>query len=746
MIRQLTLSSLLLFALGAQATLASGGGVERRHLISLASQPLDVSTHVELAIPGSLRHSPNLGAEEVVLVKFPGPVSAAQRDALEAETLMVYTYLPHDTFLVKMRAGSLANSSLENLALESSVLAALGVSWVGSYHPIYKQGPAVRGMKAEENADPAAVMLHLFPDVELAAVHGRLADLGLAGKVVGARARTFFSRIRLLLTPGEIARYRDALARLEEVFYFETEPRRVLLNDTTIWVGQSGLDGGQATPVFDHGLHGEGEILAVLDTGIDPDMCFFRDPENGLPPTNLCDGGTLVDLDQRKIIAVDFLWSSECSGGISATEWDTQDHGTHVAGIALGDDLANLIVHDASDGMAPGAKLVMQDGGFATDACADLPGLGCPVVDLVPIFQQAWEQGARIHTNSWGDAENAPFQSYTAGSQDADEFMWQHKDFLLFFAAGNEGPSINSVSSPSTAKNVVSVGSTQRAANANFMSSFSSCGFTDDGRIKPDITMPGSSIISANNDGNTGTNNCGNRSLSGTSMATPAAAGGAALVRQFYSEGWYPTGSATPADALAPSAALVKATLLNSTREMTGASAIPSDCQGWGRVVLDDALHFSGDSRRLWLHDDETTEFSDAGQSSAFHFEVDTAEPLRVTLVWTDFPSTPIADPHLNNDLDLVVEGPGETWLGNVWSAGSSTAGGNPDRLNTVEQVLLPAPIAGTYTVTVSAFNIPNPDQPFALVVTGEVAISSSIFEVVFENGSTSAWSATISP
>ena len=58
------------------------------------------------------------------------------------------------------------------------------------------------------------------------------------------------------------------------------------------------------------------------------------------------------------------------------------------------------------------------------------------VVDLKPFFQQAYDQGARIHTNSWGDQEDNPIQNnYTTASQDVDEFMWNHPDFLIFFAA-----------------------------------------------------------------------------------------------------------------------------------------------------------------------------------------------------------------------------------------------------------------------------------------------------------------------
>jgi hypothetical protein len=366
---------------------------------------------------------------------------------------------------------------------------------------------------------------------------------------------------------------------------------------------------------------------------------------------------------------------------------------------------------------------VIQDAGFATDNCGDLPGIGCPVVDLNPIFQQAYDQGARLHTNSWGDNENAPVQNnYSAGSQDVDEFMWNHKDFQIFFAAGNSGPGSGSVGSPSTAKSAISVGATLRGTSAESMASFSSCGPTADGRIKPEVTVPGSSIVSANNDGNVGTNNCGTISFSGTSMASPGAAGLAALVRQYYADGWYPTGGEVSTDGFTPSAALVRATLVNSAVSMANTTAIPANCQGWGRVLLENALFFTGQSRGLRA-EDAAAPFAtgSSGEDRTFNYTVaNGGEPLKVTLAWTDFPSTPAANPNLVNDLDLRVTGPtGTLWLGNVFSGGASATGGSADRRNTLEQVLLPAPATGAYTVTVRSFNVPNGPQPFALVVTG---------------------------
>src|SRR6266545_1064269 len=300
-------------------------------VISLNSSVIDTSLPEPL-LPKALRARPaEPGEGEIVLVKFPRPVTARQVQALRAASLRVYTYLPYYAYLVKLPAG----------AATKSLLTSLGASWSGPFHPAYKISRDIAAVEPGETGaavkaqDYRPVMIHILPD-----------------------------------------------AALSDVFWIELESRKTLLNDTTIWVGQSGLSGGQTTPIFSQGIFGEGQTVAIIDTGIDPDMCFFRDTALGLPPTNVCNGGTMVSTAQRKVLAVDFLATSECNGGIAGNEWDTHGHGTHVAGTVAGDNFANLLTHDTADGMAPGAKLVIQDAGFLTDNCADLPGLGCPVVDL----------------------------------------------------------------------------------------------------------------------------------------------------------------------------------------------------------------------------------------------------------------------------------------------------------------------------------------------------------------------------
>jgi hypothetical protein len=129
---------------------------------------------------------------------------------------------------------------------------------------------------------------------------------------------------------------------------------------------------------------------------------------------------------------------------------------------------------------------VIQDGGYSFDDCADLPGLGCPVRPLEPVLQQAWDQGARLHSNSWGDEENfLPHNRYTERAADVDRFVWEHPVMAVLFAAGNAGQEgDDTVISPATAKNVVAVGATWRAdVDPPCPTEWSSRGLAHDGRI-----------------------------------------------------------------------------------------------------------------------------------------------------------------------------------------------------------------------------------------------------------------------
>ncbi|KPV49551.1 hypothetical protein SE17_31970 [Kouleothrix aurantiaca] len=104
----------------------------------------------------------------------------------------------------------------------------------------------------------------------------------------------------------------------------------------------------------------------------------------------------------------------------------------------------------------------------------------------------------------------------------------------------------------------------------------------------------------------------------------------------------------------------------------------------------------------------------------AYTANVATSGALKISLVWSDYPSTAAAAANLVNNLNLTVTAPGgATYKGNVFSGGWSAAGGSADTANNVENVYVQSAATGNWTITVSGANVPNGPQPFALVVRG---------------------------
>jgi subtilase family protein len=509
---------------------------------------------------------------------------------------------------------------------------------------------------------------------------------------------------------------------------------------------QSGSQFG-GTPLYDHGLHGEGQILAVLDTGVDYSICYFAEENGALPPINTGSvagglGWTNVDLSRRKIIAYDFVYSCDqfpaatyCDDpAIGLNAFDNQGHGTHAAASAVG-DTAPFGAHDFGDAIAPAAKLVVQDAGLSPDdRCTSRPGIGCPVT-MTPLLDQAYKQGARIHSNSWGDFQGSfgapPTGNYSQAARDIDAFVASHPDLLVVFNTGNYSststPPASSLSAPGCAKNTIQVGGTRTAyGNDDYLSQFTLLGPSRDGRIKPDLVGP--AYVLAGDAHAVTKSDCNATRQVGTSWSSPTIAGAALLVRQYFTDGFYPSGVATPANAFGPSAALMKATLIaaahrvpykyNPQGSIVPTDPVPSYEQGFGFPVLDDALYFAGDTRKLRVSD--VTPGLAANETASTTVTAAAGTPLKVVLVWTDPAGTPRNDatPQLVNDLDLRVTAPdGTTMLGN-----ERLHPGQPDRLNNVEVVAIETPAAGKYTVTVSGSRIgQGPRQPYALVITGDV-------------------------
>jgi Subtilase family len=352
----------------------------------------------------------------------------------------------------------------------------------------------------------------------------------------------------------------------------------------------------------------------------------------------------------------------------------------------------------------------------------------------------ASQAGAFIHSNSWHRNTNAPRLPtrglppvYSGLDREVDNFTFANENHLVVGSAGNR---TNELGPPGTAKNALCVGAAQADPNEmNFGNG--NPGPTADGRRKPDLMAVGCGIESArvNTPCETVSRNCF------SSYATPHAAAAAALVRQYFLDGWYPSGEKRAADSLAPTGSLLKAVLLNSTQDMTGAgvAGYPSNAEGWGLIRLDRTLFFRGARRRLRVWDQpHAAGVMPAVDFHPYDFDVaDETEQLKITLVWSDpapfflaFFGAPIV-----NDLNLEVTAPdGTRYLGNDFTNRVSTPNGNTrDALNTVEMVIVNNPAPGRWQLLVHGIvNQGNPGQGYALVATANLKSKCFVASAVY--------------
>ncbi len=692
-------------------------------------------------VPAALRAAPQ-GGTEYVVVHFAGPIKTEWTAAVAAAGGTVLDYVPFFSYIV--RADAEARAAVSALPF---------VIWVGEYHPAYKIHPALVAAQG-----PVAVRVVTFSREAADPVLSLLSRRG-DGFVGPASESTGILRVSRLADHAVLQARVDAseipaMAGLPGVEYIE--PLRPVRpwNANMQWIVQTNVSSpSPSRRVWDMGIHGEGQVIAIADTGVDYDHAMFRESAGVIQKGDIYN---VTDATRRKIVRYwpvgilttgDTTWpdqggdtwairdSPDSSNGVTDCE---SGHGTQVDGTAAGND--DGLGTSANDGSAKGAKVFFQDiGTVRRDPMCGVAGGRNDILDYLPndlgdLFSIPYGDPiapARIHSNSWG----SPGAEYDLQARQVDAFMWTHPDSLVIFSAGNDGPTPRSVGMPGTNKNGLAVGATDSPSDLgsqNTLFSFSSHGPTLDGRLKPDVTTPGVGV-SSDSDGNpyTSANLHAEHLWGGTSYAAPAAAGAAAMVRQYFVDGWYPTGARVPQNGFAPSAALVKAILTSSGAQMTcevvcGAdlNTYPNNAQGWGRILLDNSLHFSGDARALWLRDDPHGLFT--GESLSFPVRVASgAVPLRIVLVWTDYPGLANANPALVNDLDLTVTDPfGNTYLGNVYgtyAAGESKLGGASDRLNPIEGVIRKTPAAGVWTVTVSGASVAFGPQPFALVAVGGV-------------------------
>lgn len=658
------------------------------------------------------------------IVQFVGPIKPSWLTAVKRSGATVRG--PFGGFAYVVRADRATVEKLRALKM---------VRWVGHLPHADRVAPNLAdGRRAEKvplprrKVIPGVLVAEVFSSEDVPRVATAARDLGFDVLHVDKVAQT-------LTLDGDEAGLREQVRRLAAVHGVRFIRERVIPRPSNNIATSLMHNSYAATNVNGLKLTGAGEIVAVCDTGLDS-----GDPADIHPDF----AGRVLAVKSYPVAPdwATFITNSGANDG--AADLDSS-HGTHVAGSVLGDGTASASGPALIRGHAHKARLVFQaveqEMKWKPTAPAKLRKeryvlSGIPQ-NLKPLFQFAYDQGARIHSNSWGGGDPG---AYDDQCKQFDDFVWRHKDICFVIAAGNDGTDndgdgkINpmSVTSPGTAKNCITVGACENlrpefnaeaygvwwpddfpaapfksdsmANDAGSVVAFSSRGPTADGRIKPDVVAPGTFILSTRSSRLAPNNfawaayppnKAGYFHMGGTSMATPLTAGAVALVREFLR---------TTRGLPGPSAALMKALLIAGAQRLPGTGGnggvVDSD-QGFGRVDLDRSL-------KTALLTEEGPALS-TGQRSSRTIEVKrTGKTLRVVLAYSDFPGV-----RLVNNLNLVVIDPaGKRYVGNQRTANADLM---MDTTNNVELVQVDNAKKGTWTIDVLASNIASGPQDFAV-------------------------------
>ena len=642
-------------------------------------------------------------APKYFVVQFKNVITEINKQDLRAQGLEPRGYLPDDALLVK---GFDRDAQALSLSPEINAVVPFQPEWKVSSELISSTSKSELihiATLSDEDTSSVLQELNLIPGVKIK---------GAASKSIVVRAQR--------AAIGEIAKI-EGIEWIQVFPVFMTFDFAVDANETsapTTPPAITGYESGTKLMNFEaawaRGYKGEGQWVGMADTGVD----------NGNPATIIPDlKGVLKGYPM----------------GFGADSWDDSNgHGTHVCGSVISNGSAS---NGAIRGGAYSAQMVVD-------------GLWSPIMDNLAfnndfnaLLGKPYADGVRIHTNSWGSPQNPG--AYDSFAVKADSYMWEHPDMLVLFAAGNDGKDLDkngridegSVSTPATAKNVLTVGASENllaqggiqkpigqlrdgdkkwgaepiksdtlSNNSNGIACFSSRGPTQDGRLKPEIVAPGTNIVSTRSTHPKagplwGEYDKNYAYAGGTSMATPLTAGAAVVAREYLIK----------AQKIAnPSAALVKATLMHTAKDLypgqygTGPqqelpTQRPNVHEGYGRVDMDQATNLQNTK----IIDD--TVGVAVNQENSVSVNVAAGKSLRVTLSYTDAPGSASAAKALVNDLDVQVVAP------------SRKVTTLADRTNNSEMIEMSNLSVGTYQVVVKGINIPqgkNGKQPYALLIT----------------------------
>lgn len=491
------------------------------------------------------------------------------------------------------------------------------------------------------------------------------------------------------------------------------------------------------------GLSGDGVIVAICDSGVDVNA------DNN--------SAGHLDLRGRQAAFIDYT-----SGRVKA---DTHGHGTHMAGIILGNAATGTLEATAYGGFLLGQGVAPQARYVTLNATAFAPNAAdttwWPPADFSALSRDALDWGARVMNCSWSTDPTGTTSGYTTYTRQVDELVRDPTGdgapldgLISVWSAGNVAkPTAASITEPKEAKNPIVVGNSLNLREHTFtgddpydpagISGTSAHGPASDGRFLPTIVAPGMDVPSAlaahatdpllvqsvlAADGTRIIDIADPHTrpyalLSGTSTAAAHVSGVCALLTEWWDRTRGTTGM---------SPALAKALLVNSAVDLVGGpdgtaalEHIPDNHQGWGRVSIENlflqrpadgtppgqsALPSSDRGTRL-LFDRQVLAPNPSEPPKILQHErlvapCATNLPLRITLAWTDAPGALGTSPALVNNLNLEIyeEDTGVTYRGNDFHNGWSSP--HPtrsfDALNNVECVYIREP-RGLYRVRVIA-------------------------------------------
>lgn len=441
---------------------------------------------------------------------------------------------------------------------------------------------------------------------------------------------------------------------------------------------------------------------------------------------------------------------------VNVTTEPANYHSLHVAGTVAGSGAGS----PAAMGMAPEARICAYsfvDGSILGDLGHALTSYSARVSNHSYGRVVGWEINAVGGYDYFFNTDE--FGAYGTSAQEIDATV-RVGDLLIVKSAGNHrddadpGPGVphthnglgsftdshphdgafvgdgyyDCIGEAGCAKNVLAIGAT---TDADGMSTFSSWGPTDDGRVKPDLVANGVTLYSLQDLSSY-------VSLSGTSMSSPVVAGSLALLMEQYAVSH--AGAPLPAD-------LGKAVLIHCAGDLGRPG--PDAQYGWGllrsdraaEVLKEDALTGARTRRRAIRE----------GDVHAWTVAVpEGTDELSVTLAWIDEPGDPNAAFPLVNDLDLALLDPSAAtvYYPFVLSAvdPSLPAGTGTNTIDTVEQVRVAYPAPGVWTVEIAAPHVVSGFQPYALATSASImpaALDSlvPILSARFDEGPPAGWS-----